>query len=252
MPPITRAEADGRDLEELRARVALVRDVDCASRPAPALAGTRAAAAASPAATSGVVRERACPPSGRGPRGTRRRARRSRRGRRSTRRRSARPAARRRRWRSRPARGSGPGRAGGRRGSAQGAQAGFKRSGQTAVNVVTGGANSDGSRRSLRRGTVSEPVLGPAPVDELAHLGAHLDLRRPLPRPLERALRGGVDPDLAADELERRRMVEVVERPLGDARRRASGRRSRRRRTSPARSRARRRARRRRRCPSSG
>ena len=87
-------------------------------------------------------------------------------------------------------------------------------------------------------------------LDEVADLGAHLDLGRPLARPLLRQLRGGVDPELAADELPRGGVVEVVGRPLGRARRRAPGRRSRRRRRRPARSRAGRRARRRR-SPSS-
>ena len=74
------------------------------------------------------------------------------------------------------------------------------------------GANYDGSRRCLHAGSVGDPVLGPAAVDELADLGAHLDLRRPLARALVRALRGRVDAELAADELARRRVVEVVER----------------------------------------
>ena len=53
-------------------------------------------------------------------------------------------------------------------------------------------------------GSGSEPVLGPAAVDERADLGAHLDLGRPLPGALLGELGGRVDPELAADELPRR------------------------------------------------
>src|SRR3954469_2039913 len=67
-----------------------------------------------------------------------------------------------------------------------------------------------------RPGNRFDPVLLPPAVDERAHLVAHRDLGRPLPRAFERPLCRRVDPDLAADELERRRVVEVVERPLAD------------------------------------
>src|SRR6266545_2958812 len=59
-----------------------------------------------------------------------------------------------------------------------------------------------------------DPVFGPPPRHELAHLGAHLDLRRPLARSLGRPLVRRVDPELAAVELARRRVVEMVERPF--------------------------------------
>ena len=49
---------------------------------------------------------------------------------------------------------------------------------------------------------------------QLAHLGRHLDLRRPFARALGRPLRRRVDADLAADELQRRRVVEVVGGPF--------------------------------------
>src|SRR6266850_748740 len=68
-------------------------------------------------------------------------------------------------------------------------------------------------RHPVYRSAVFQPIFRPAPVDELAHLLAHHDLGGPLPRALQRALRRRVDADLAADELQRRRVVEVVERP---------------------------------------
>src|SRR5436305_1154689 len=61
-----------------------------------------------------------------------------------------------------------------------------------------------------------EHVLRPAPVDELLDLRRHLDLRGPFPGALERSLGRRVDADLAADELQRRGMVEMVERALAD------------------------------------
>src|SRR6266480_3054733 len=64
------------------------------------------------------------------------------------------------------------------------------------------------------RGIEVDPVLLPPPIDELLHLPGHLDLGRPLARPLRGTLVGRVDPDLAAVELERRRVVEVIQRPL--------------------------------------
>src|SRR2546423_15193914 len=61
-----------------------------------------------------------------------------------------------------------------------------------------------------------DPVLAPAAVDERAHLVRHPDLLRPRPGALRRALRRRVDPELATLELEGRRVVEVIERSLGD------------------------------------
>ena len=63
-------------------------------------------------------------------------------------------------------------------------------------------------------GNQFDAVLGPAPVDEVADLRAHLDLVGPRPGALLGPLRGGVDPELAADELALGRVVEMVERPL--------------------------------------
>src|SRR5437868_15438212 len=64
-------------------------------------------------------------------------------------------------------------------------------------------------RRSGRRSRASDAVFVPAPVDELADRGAHFDLVRPRTRSLSRALRGRVDADLAADELQGRRVVQM-------------------------------------------
>src|SRR5436190_20597678 len=61
-----------------------------------------------------------------------------------------------------------------------------------------------------------EPVLVPAAVDQLTDLVAHPDLLGPGSRSLIGPLRGGVDPELAAEELVRRRVVEMVERPFAD------------------------------------
>src|SRR5436190_22251277 len=61
-----------------------------------------------------------------------------------------------------------------------------------------------------------DPVLVPPPVDQSADFLTHLDLFRPRSRALVWALRGGVDTQLAAEELMRRRVVEVVERALAD------------------------------------
>src|ERR1022692_1913015 len=63
-------------------------------------------------------------------------------------------------------------------------------------------------------GNQRDAVLVPAAVDEVADLRAHLDLLGPGPGPLLRPLGGRVDPELAADELALRRVVEVVERPF--------------------------------------
>src|SRR3954454_14170707 len=70
-------------------------------------------------------------------------------------------------------------------------------------------------RPALRR-IYADRVFVPAAVDERADLLAHLDLLGPRPRALVRALRGRVDPELAAEELVRRRVIEVVERALAD------------------------------------
>src|SRR5215216_3044562 len=59
-----------------------------------------------------------------------------------------------------------------------------------------------------------DAVFTPPLRHELLDLRRHLDLGRPLPRALRRRLRGCVDAQLAADELQRRRVVEVVERSL--------------------------------------
>src|SRR5262245_35737550 len=71
------------------------------------------------------------------------------------------------------------------------------------ANVVTGAS-------------IAETVLAPAAVDAGLDVGRHLDLFRPRPRVLLRQLMGGVDPELAAVELPPRRVVEMVERALGD------------------------------------
>src|SRR6266508_675105 len=63
-------------------------------------------------------------------------------------------------------------------------------------------------------GVKRDPVLLPAPVDKGLDFRRHLDLGGPLPCALLRPLVGRVDHDLAAVELARRRMVEMVERPL--------------------------------------
>ena len=87
-------------------------------------------------------------------------------------------------------------------------RAGFRRG-------AAGMATMSDRDETLRRRT-PQAILGPAPIDELAHLGAHLDLGRPLPRALVRDLRGGVDPELAADELAHGGVVEVVGGPVGE------------------------------------
>ena len=120
------------------------------------------------------------------------------------------------------------------------------------VNVVTGGANSDGFRRSMP----GEPYLIPysshrrstraCTSPDISISGGHS--RVPSSGPFAVASM----PILPAEELQRRRVVEMVERALGDHDVALRDRRWRRRRTSPARSRARRRARRRPRSPSSG
>src|SRR6266540_6313548 len=69
--------------------------------------------------------------------------------------------------------------------------------------------------RSVTRGGVErDPVLVPAAGDELLHGLRHLDLGRPLTGALGRRLRRRVDTDLSADELERRRVIEMIERPF--------------------------------------
>src|SRR5438477_2667449 len=66
------------------------------------------------------------------------------------------------------------------------------------------------NRRAPRRACRRDAVLGPAPVDEVLDLVAHLDLGWPLARAFGGPLGGGVDPELAAQELPGRRMVEMV------------------------------------------
>src|SRR6266550_9600994 len=61
-----------------------------------------------------------------------------------------------------------------------------------------------------------DPVFLPAAGDELADLVAHLDLLGPRPRTFVPALRGRVDAELAAEELMRGGVVEMVERALAD------------------------------------
>ena len=129
---------------------------------------------------------------------------------------------------------------------------GFKRSGRTPVNVVTGRANSDGTGRSCR-GTVGDRARTRPSGGRRARAPRRSSRSRAATRGRpRRALRRRVDAELAAEELQRRRVVEVVERAFGDHDVALRDRRSRPRRTSPARSRGRRRARRRRRSPSSG
>ena len=113
------------------------------------------------------------------------------------------------------------------------------------------GSNYAGSPAPPLRRACVEAVLGPAPVDELADLGAHLDLGRPVAGALVGHLGGGVDPELAADELARRSRGRGGRRARRRGRRRGPGRRWRRRRRRPGRSRAGRRGRRRRSRPSS-
>ena len=226
------AEAERRDLEELRARVALAPAARRRARPRRRRRRRRGALGLD----LGRLGERGAGASGRAPRGSAKTsamiapsagdppARRS-----------GRRAARPRRRRSRPARGSGPERAGGRRGGCKGAQAGFKRSGTRLVNVVTGGANSDGSAVPLPR-EPSRSIDRTRPSGGRRARGSRRSSRSPAAtraRP-RRALRGRVDADLAADELQRRRVVEVVERAFGDHDVALRDRRSRRRRTSPA------------------
>src|SRR6478752_6521368 len=61
-----------------------------------------------------------------------------------------------------------------------------------------------------------DAVFLPAAVDQRTDFFAHLDLLRPRPRALVGALRRRVDAELSAEELVCRRVVEVVERALGD------------------------------------
>ena len=65
-------------------------------------------------------------------------------------------------------------------------------------------------------GSVPQPVLAPATRDELADLLAHLDLGRPFARAFLGELRRRVDPELPAEELPHRRVVEVVGRAVGE------------------------------------
>src|SRR6266545_8055862 len=63
----------------------------------------------------------------------------------------------------------------------------------------------------LCRSSERDSILRPARVDELLDLRGHLDLRRPLAGALERPLARRVDAELAAIELPRRRVIEVIE-----------------------------------------
>src|SRR2546422_8686181 len=60
----------------------------------------------------------------------------------------------------------------------------------------------------------TDAVFLPAAVDQRTDFFGHLDLLRPRPRALVGAFRRRVDPEFAAEELVRRRMVEGVERAL--------------------------------------
>jgi len=71
------------------------------------------------------------------------------------------------------------------------------------------------------RPTASNAVLGPACVDQRAHLAAHFDLLGPGAGALVEALRRRVDADLAANELPRGGMVEMVGWPWLSSRSRA-------------------------------
>src|SRR5437763_1848068 len=72
------------------------------------------------------------------------------------------------------------------------------------------------NRRPRRRDCRRDAVLGPARVDEVADLGAHLDLRRPIACAFGGSLGRGVDPELAAQELPGCRMVEMVGGPVAE------------------------------------
>src|SRR4051794_26831608 len=60
------------------------------------------------------------------------------------------------------------------------------------------------------------PELAPPRIHARPDLIAHLDLERPLAPPFIGAFRRCVDPDLAAVRLDRRRVVELVDRPLAE------------------------------------
>src|SRR5712691_4737088 len=66
------------------------------------------------------------------------------------------------------------------------------------------------------RRTEIDAILGPTRVDERLDLVAHPDLLGPFASALLWQLRGRVDAELAADELALGRVVEVVERALGE------------------------------------
>src|ERR671936_1749755 len=73
------------------------------------------------------------------------------------------------------------------------------------------------THRPVRRLEIdTDPVFLPAAVDERLDRFAHSDLFGPRPRALVWALRGRVDPQLAAEELVGRRVVKVVEWALAD------------------------------------
>ena len=72
------------------------------------------------------------------------------------------------------------------------------------------------AKAGLAAGELAQPVLVPAPVDELLDLRTHLDLVGPRARALLRPLRGRVDAELAAEELALGRVVEMVERAFRD------------------------------------
>ena len=96
-------------------------------------------------------------------------------------------------------------------------RAGFNLPPVRTVNDVTLAATRTDYDASRGRAAAADPVLGPAAVDERPHLGAHLDLApataaRPPPAPCasrrSRACR--------RTNCERRRVVELVERALGE------------------------------------
>ena len=95
--------------------------------------------------------------------------------------------------------------------------------------------------RGPGRGREGDPERVPALVDPAAHLVAHARDLGPLARvALAGPGRGRVQPELAAERLQRRRVVELVERPARLLDVAARDRRSRRPATRPRRSRARR------------
>ena len=91
----------------------------------------------------------------------------------------------------------------------------FNRSVRARVNDVTTVATR-GILHFAEDACYEMPVLGPAAGDEVADLVAHDDLLGPGPGVLLGKLVRRVDPELASVELSLGRVIEVVERPLGD------------------------------------